>query len=603
MGELVTSTKTALGTGGGSPKDFSERLLAALHDLNALSDDSTERARRAHARTGGSIVDILIRLGLCEEKTLAAAVADTSELPVLKSGDFPERPIRPDQLSIAFLREARVVPIAESDELVTLAAADPSNALTARALGLVFTKPLTFAVSTASQIEDAILRLYARTATGTAQDSAAATAIDITDTDMARLRESAGEAPIVRFVERLIARAIDAGASDIHIEPLERQLRVRCRVDGMLSDEDPAPLSAAPAIVSRIKILARLDIAERRLPQDGSIKMNVRGREIDLRVATAPVVHGEAAVIRILDRGAVRLDLRELGFDDRLRAALTRILERPNGIVLVTGPTGSGKSTTLYAALDQLNTARRKIVTVEDPVEYKIDGLNQIQVKPEIGLDFARTLRSILRHDPDVIMVGEIRDAETARIATQAALTGHLVLSTLHTNDAASAVTRLLDMGIDDYLVTSTVAAVVAQRLVRTLCAACRKPAAVPDMLEAAAAARREQGATHEFFEAAGCPACRGTGYRGRTIVAEMMVMDGRVRQAILARAEATQIRENALRSGMQSLYESGLDAVFSGVTSYEEVLRVAQDVSGERRRRHGRRMHGEPGEVPSMFP
>jgi len=555
---------------------FESCLLSALESAGALNSESAERARRAHIRTRGSLIDILIRLGLCEEKILAETVAAVSGKDLLAADDFPDTAIAADQLSVPFLREARVVPVLNKKDHVVIAATDPTDDVIAHALQLVFFKPVVFAVSTASTIDDVILRLYDAAATAHSVDLASA-ATDITDTDVARLRESAGEAPIIRFVDRLLARAIDSRASDIHIEPLERQLRVRIRMDGMLADEEAAPMSAAAAIVSRIKILAHLDIAERRLPQDGSIKINVRGREIDLRVATAPVVHGESVVIRILDRNSVRLDLRRLGFGSALLSDLSRMLDRPNGIVLVTGPTGSGKSTTLYAALDRLNTVMRKIVTVEDPVEYKIEGLNQIQVKPEIGLDFARALRSILRHDPDVIMVGEIRDAETARIATQPALTRHLVLSTLHTNDAASAVTRLLDMGIEDYLVTSTVAGVVAQRLVRALCDDCKKPAEVPEFLQPALAQRTEQGPT-EFFEAKGCTACRGTGYSGRTIIAEMLMMNANVRQAVLRRAEAAQIRVQAIQSGMRTLYQSGLDAVFAGVTTHDEVLRVAQD-------------------------
>ena len=556
------------------------RLIASLEACGALSRDSAERAERAYARAGGSLVDILVRLGLCEEKALASSVSALTGLPLFKGDELPEIPIRSGSISVPFLREARVLPIAESDEAVTLASADPTDQFSARALGLAFGKQVKFVVATASEIEDGIARLYAaspRDAGGLGD-----TALDITSTDVARLRESASEAPIVRFVERLIARAVDLGASDIHIEPLERQLRVRLRVDGMLADEEPSPLSSAPAIVSRIKILAKLDIAERRLPQDGAIKMNVRGREIDFRVATTPVVHGESVVVRILDRANVRLDLTDLGFDEALLARLSRVLDRPNGIFLVTGPTGSGKSTTLYAALARLNSSERKIITVEDPVEYKIDGLNQIQVKPDIGLNFARTLRSILRHDPDVLMVGEIRDAETARIAMQASLTGHLVLSTLHTNDAASAITRLVDMGIEDYLVSSTVSVVLAQRLVRSLCSECRKPSTTPTALAAIVEARKAEGLPTTLHEAVGCSACRGTGYRGRTVIAELMIVDEITRRAILSHAEASGVRAAAIQSGMQTLYENGIERAFAGVTSYDEVLRVAQDV-GER--------------------
>jgi general secretion pathway protein E len=579
MGETIVIDQSDARGANLAGTAFEQSLLSSLESTGALSEESAERARRAHARTRGSLVDILIRLGLCEEKALAETIATVSGKPLLAADAFPETAVAADRLSVPFLREARVVPVQENDTVVTVAATDPTDDVIAHALHLVFFRPVAFVVATASQVDDAIVRLYGGSFAASTPELATADS-DITDTDVARLRESAGEAPIIRFVDRLIARAIDSRASDIHIEPLERQLRVRIRMDGMLAEEDPAPLSAAPAIVSRIKILAHLDIAERRLPQDGSIKMNVRGREIDLRVATAPVVRGESVAIRILDRGAVRLDLAELGFEGALLKDLTGMLARPNGIVLVTGPTGSGKSTTLYAALDRLNTGARKIVTVEDPVEYKIDGLNQIQVKPEIGLDFARALRSILRHDPDVIMVGEIRDAETARIATQAALTGHLVLSTLHTNDAASAVTRLLDMGIEDYLVTSTVAGVVAQRLVRTLCPACKTATEIPEFLVGACSRRRAQGKPAELFHARGCASCRGTGYRGRTIIAEMLAMDRRVRQAVLVRAEATLIRSTAIESGMSTLYESGLDAVFAGLTTHDEVLRVAQDAA-----------------------
>jgi len=320
--------------------------------------------------------------------------------------------------------------------------------------------------------------------------------------------------------------------------------------------------------------MARLDIAERRLPQDGAMKVSVRGRDIDFRVATTPVVHGEEVVIRILDQSSVRLNLAELGFSPILLQRLTAVLSRPNGILLVTGPTGSGKSTTLYAALEHLNRADRKIISVEDLVEFKIDGLNQIQVKPEIGLDFARSLRSILRLDPDIIMVGEIRDAETARIAVQAALTGHLVVSTLHTNDAASAVTRLLDMGIEDYLVTSTLSGVLAQRLVRTLCPHCRARQELPD----GPLKRRAIGASPVYGHK-GCPACRGTGFRGRTVIAEFMELTTDLRQRIVVRADAGQLRKSAIAGGMQTLFECGMDLVLAGTTSYDEVVRVAQDL------------------------
>jgi general secretion pathway protein E len=562
---------------------FEERLLTELVSSDALKAEHAERAANAHAMAGGSIVDVLIRLGLCEEKGLASTIASLTSLPLMKTEEVPAEAVRLNNLSVPFMREARILPLSETDKEVFIAVTDPTDAYIGQALRLAFDKTVQFKVATASQIEDGILRLYASALGGSAAEVMAMAAGDVTENDLSRLRESASEAPIVRFVDRLIARAVDVGASDIHIEPFEQRLRVRLRIDGILVEDEVAPLSSAAAIVSRVKIMARLDIAERRLPQDGAVKLNVRGKDIDLRIATTPVIYGEEVVIRILDQSAVRLDLVDLGFSEILLRRLTSILDRPNGILLVTGPTGSGKSTTLYAALERLNRDDRKIITVEDPVEYKIDGLNQIQVKPDIGLDFARSLRSILRHDPDIIMVGEIRDAETARIATQAALTGHVVLSTLHTNDAASAVTRLLDMGIEDYLITSTVSGVLAQRLVRLLCPECRVPVEMPDALRQSPDFKHLTSEPVQVYAPKGCPACRGTGFKGRTVIAELMELNAPIRQIVLSHSDTAQLRAQAMRDGMQTLYESGLAAVLSGRTSYDEVLRVAQDMEDVR--------------------
>ena len=563
----------------GPADPFAEALLTVLIADGMLDQEGAERAMRAHERTQGSVVDVLVRLGLCPERAVAQAAARVGDWPMAAPEQFPQTAIGLDALNVQFLRDAKVIPIAQSDDDVTVAAADPSDTFAAHALELVFGKPLRFVIATSSEIEDAIARLYVQKRPDAANGlDGAASQFDVTDTDVARLRESASEAPIIRYAERLIGRAVEAGASDIHIEPLERQLRVRLRVDGVLRDIEPAPISSAPAIVSRIKILARLDIAERRLPQDGSIKMNVRGREIDFRIATAPVVHGESVAIRILDRSAIQLDIAALGFRDATLSALKTILARPNGVFLVTGPTGSGKSTTLYAGLNLLNTRERKIITIEDPVEYSIEGLNQIQVKPDIGLDFARTLRSILRHDPDIVMVGEIRDVETARIATQAALTGHLVLSTLHTNDAPTAVTRLLDMGVDNYLVASTLSGVLAQRLARVLCPRCRKPAALPKPVSDWVDARQIAHDDVHAFEPGGCPSCEGTGYRGRTVISELLLIDEDMRACIVRHSDAGTLRSVALRSGMQPLYDDGMRRVIEGVTSFDELLRVAQD-------------------------
>ena len=372
---------------------FEEVLLAHLLASGYVDAEGADRARRAYERAGGSIVDILIKLALCAERDLARGVAEAAQCPLLDLEDIPETPVRAESLNARYLRDAQLLPIAETEESVTVAATDPTNPFTVQALRLALGKPVTFVIGTPSDIESAVAKLYGLHGGYEATDETASTlAQAVTDADLARLRESASEAPIVRLVDRLIARAVDMGASDIHIEPLERVLRIRNRVDGVLREEEPAPLSSAPAVVSRVKILARLDIAERRLPQDGAFKMNVRGRETDFRVATAPVAHGESVAIRILDGSNVRLDLETLGFSPLVLGGIETILTRPNGIFLVTGPTGSGKTTTLYAALSRLNYPKRKIVTVEDPVEYKIDGLNQIQVKPDIAFDFARAL-------------------------------------------------------------------------------------------------------------------------------------------------------------------------------------------------------------------
>jgi len=378
----------------------------------------------------------------------------------------------------------------------------------------------------------------------------------------------------VRLVHTLIAQAVEARASDIHIEPFEGRLRVRFRIDGVLRDIDSPPIALAAAITSRVKIMAALDIAERRLPQDGRMKATVQGRDIDLRVSCVPTLYGESVVLRLLDKSQAPLQLASLGFAPDLENGLAELLELPNGILLVTGPTGSGKTTTLYAALQRLNRGQTKILTAEDPVEYQLDGINQVQVRPKIGLDFAAILRSLLRQDPDIILVGEIRDRETAAIAVQAALTGHLVLSTLHTNDAAGAVTRLIDMGVEPFLLASTVRGIMAQRLVRLLCPSCKQRYDAPAELRAELPA----GTTH-LFRPKGCTACNGTGYRGRAALAELLVIDDAMRDRVLARADAATLFQSAIGSGMRTLRQDGIRLAASGATSVEEVLRVTQRV------------------------
>jgi general secretion pathway protein E len=429
------------------------------------------------------------------------------------------------------------------------------------------------AVATFSAIDSALASVQERTEP-TVEADRGNDPLEVEDAEA--LRDLASDAPVVRLVQRLIGEAIERKASDIHFEPQEAGLCVRYRVDGVLLEVTTEPRTLRAAIVSRLKIMAGLNIAERRLPQDGRIRVTVHGRDTDFRVATAPTLFGESVVLRILDRQEVALDFAALGFEADIVATLRDALSRPYGIVLCTGPTGSGKTTTLYAALRELNTADRKILTVEDPVEYTLAGINQTHVRPQIGYTFAAALRSFLRHDPDVLMVGEIRDRETAEIAIQAALTGHLLLSTLHTNTAAGAITRLLDMGIDDYLLTSTLALVIGQRLVRRLCVTCREPFFADGALaERFSGAGLAAGAT--LYHARGCPECAGTGYVGRTSILELLTLSPPVRSLVLSRADARTIEEEAVRLGMRTMLRHGVAKALEGTTTLAEVLRVTR--------------------------
>ncbi|HLJ62512.1 MAG TPA: type II secretion system ATPase GspE, partial [Stellaceae bacterium] len=438
-----------------------------------------------------------------------------------------------------------------------------------------------------SDVEAAYARLYE------AEKSALGHIVDRIDADRTgdeeltedvdRLRDLASEGPVIRLVNHLITRAVESRASDIHIEPFQNRLAVRYRIDGILREVTAPPMRHRAAILSRIKIMAKLNIAERRLPQDGRIRLAVQGRDFDLRVSTVPTLHGESVVMRILDRSSLVCDMPSLGFLDDRAEPFLRVLAQPQGIVLVTGPTGSGKTTTLYSCLQRLNAPEKKLFTVEDPVEYQLEGVNQIQVKPQIGLSFAHTLRSILRQDPDVIMIGEMRDLETAQIGIQAALTGHLVLSTLHTNSAAATVTRLLDMGVEDYLVTSTITGILAQRLVRKLCPECREPyAALPELLAQLRmpASGSPANGPAMLYRPRGCNECHGTGYLGRIAVMEFLTMSDPLRRQVLRHAEAGEIHRIATDEGMHSMYDDGLLKVMAGVTSIEEVLRVTRDIA-----------------------
>ncbi|MCZ6720310.1 MAG: type II secretion system ATPase GspE [Proteobacteria bacterium] len=543
-----------------------------------LTPDDLERARRLQQETGERLHVILTQLGLISERAMAEALADFLALPLVGLSDYPAEPAIDDAISAKFLKEHRIVPLGDSPEGVVVAMADPLDQYAIDAMRLFTGKPVEARVGVPADIEAAFDRLYG-TGQGTIGEVVDEGPAAGADEDIERLRDLASEAPVIRMVNLLIGRAVETRASDIHVEPFENALRVRYRIDGVLREVEAPPSRLRAAVISRIKLMAKLNIAETRLPQDGRIRLVSRGKEIDLRVSSVPTMHGESVVLRILDRGSVALDFAQLGFDEESLERYLEMLDRPHGILLVTGPTGSGKTTTLYTSLLRLNTGERKILTVEDPIEYQLEGINQLQVKPQIGLSFANALRSFLRQDPDIIMIGEIRDLETAEIAVQAALTGHEVLSTLHTNDAASTVTRLLDMGVDDYLLTSTVNGVVAQRLVRTLCRKCRRSeAALPELVEQLGLREITDADPITLHQPQGCDACNQTGYLGRVAILETLVIDDGLRRLILRHAEAHELKRAAAEAGMRTMYRDGLAKALAGITSLEEVLRVTRD-------------------------
>ncbi len=554
------------------------RLGPALIASGAVDQRTLERARRVAAETGGRLDRVLTQLGLVSDRGLAEALAQLVAAPMVAPADYPDEALFVDQLKAKFLRKAHALPIAESEDRAVLAMADPLDVFTRNAVTAALGRPVAVAVAVPIELEAAFDRLYSEPG----EDGAGEALLDevVTDAEPAeedaeRLKDLASEAPVIRLVNQLIARAVETHASDVHLEPFPDRLRVRYRYDGVLHEIEPPPARLQAAVISRIKIMARLDIAERRLPQDGRIKLTVRGHEIDFRVSTIPALYGEKVVLRVLDRTAVEFDYHKLGLPQDIRAGIERSLDLPNGMVLVTGPTGSGKTTTLYTGLLRLNTVARNVVTVEDPIEYQLAGINQIQVKPQIGLNFASLLRSILRQDPDVIMIGEIRDLETVQIAVQAALTGHLVLSTLHTNSAAATMTRLRDMGLEDYLLTATLKAVLAQRLVRRLCAKCKTPEAAPAALRERFGLDRLAGdGPIVLYHPTGCPECRGTGFRGRRAIAELLVPSRAIDRLIFDGADDTAIERAAVEGGMRPIFDSGLLAVLEGDTTIEEVVR-----------------------------
>lgn len=559
---------------------FVESFGSTLVARGLLDEVSLSRAQRAQAKSGERFDFVLTRLGLISEADLTGAVADELSLPLATAKSFPIEPILLETLPAEFLKTNRLIPIERGEDRLVVAMADPFNDQAVEAISYLIECPVERQVAVPADFDRAMNALYMdASADGAIPGLGHPTDAVGGDADVERLRDIASEAPTIRLVNRLIANAVEQGASDIHVEPLEDCVRVRYRVDGVLHVSERFAPDMHAAITSRIKIISRLDIAERRLPQDGRIKLAVRGHDIDFRVSTTPTLHGEKVVLRILDRSGVELDFERLGFTEPLLGKFQALLQQPNGIILVTGPTGSGKTTTLYTALTQLNRPDRNICSVEDPVEYQLAGINQMQVQPSIDLTFARALRSLLRQDPDILMIGEIRDLETAQIAIQSSLTGHLVLSTVHTNSASATVTRLIDMGVEDYLLSSTVTGILAQRLVRRLCRNCAAPYDdVPPHVQELIA-RHGDCSLPERFElrrAVGCDQCRETGYAGRTTVAELLVIDDEIRGLITGGASSSDLEKSATASGFRTLFEDGIYKAFCGETTIDEVLRVA---------------------------
>ena len=560
------------------PGNVEDEVCAYLIESGRLKKPDLKRAETFRDQNGGDLITLLVRLGLVSERDVAEAESSLLDLPLISTADLPEEAPDIGKLSLRYLKQNLLLPVSATDTDMVVVMANPRDEYALKAMAMASGKVICPQVGVASEIENGIEKLYGggRSAMGQIIDTLGEGDEDIEDVE--HLRDLASEAPVIRLVNLIMQRAVEARASDIHIEPFENRLKVRYRIDGVLQEVEAPPASSTAAVISRIKIMARLNIAERRLPQDGRIMHRVQGKELDLRVSTVPTSHGESVVMRILDRESIVLDFDSLGFDEDLKTSFVKELEVPHGIILVTGPTGSGKTTTLYTALSQINTPARKIITVEDPVEYQLEGINQIQAQSSIGLDFAHALRAIVRQDPDVIMIGEMRDLETARIAIQSALTGHLVLSTIHTNDAAGGITRMLDMGVEDYLLTSTINSILAQRLVRTLGSGARE--AVKLLPEVAA----EVG-FGTFLEQDSYTVYRPiptednpSGYFGRTSILELLQMTDSIRRLVMQQATSGEIHDMAVQQGMRTMYQDGLLKCLQGVTTLEEVLRVTQD-------------------------
>ena len=555
---------------------FSGSLGSMLIEAGLVTAEQLTHARDEHETTGEDLADALLRLGYINEEKLYSFLACQVGMEFVQGLEscLDQEVLGriPGELAMRY----RVIPLQQTDRTLTVALADPLNLMALDDLRLLTGLEIKPVVAAPREIDEAIEHFYMERMFQDISSMKTDQLLPEEEGEIADLEKLAREALVIKLVNVLIHQAVQERASDIHLEPHEKQLKVRYRIDGILHDAASPPKSLHPAIVSRVKILAEMDIAERRLPQDGRVRVKVADRQVDLRVSTLPTLYGESVVIRLLDRSAGVMALHDLGMRADTLEQFGRLITRPHGIILVTGPTGSGKTTTLYAALNRIYSPQKKIITIEDPVEYELVGANQINVRPQIGLTFARGLRHIVRQDPDIVMVGEIRDRETAEIAIQAALTGHLVFSTLHTNDAPGALTRLLDMGTEAYLVASSIIAVLAQRLVRLVCRSCRTLIDVGP--EAFAEVEFPNGTRPaKVWRGAGCERCRQTGYDGRTGVFELLPIDEPVREQILAKTSASAIKQRAAQHGMRTLLAAGREKISEGHTTIEEVLRVCQ--------------------------
>jgi type IV pilus assembly protein PilB len=556
--------------------DFTEVLVKR----GLLGPDQLAEARNLQQATGAKLQDAIVKLGYVTLEDIMQAQAEYHGVQYVNLSNVTIPPSVIELVPESVARENVVLPMAQENGNLKIITSDPEDYDTLQKLQFILNKDITPVLAPREQIVEAINRHYGQTETESVDSMLQEftdTQIDFTETDQTANLAAAedSDAPVVKLVNLIIQEAISLRASDIHIEPFPDRVRIRYRIDGILVERDSPPRRLLAPIVSRIKIMGTIDISEKRRPQDGRIKMVVSGRHFDLRVSVLPSNHGQSVVMRILDRGSIQVNIRELGFGEEDYKRFQSIIKRPNGIFLVTGPTGSGKTTTLYAALNELNRPDRKIITAEDPVEYYLPGVNQVEVKHQIGLDFARIIRAMLRQAPNIILVGEIRDRETAEIAVQASLTGHLVFSTLHTNDAPSAITRLQDIGIQPFLVASSVIAIMAQRLVRVVCPKCKEKDKPPASELKAAGLTSAQVASANFMRGRGCSHCHHTGYRGRLGIFELLRMNSAIREMTFNRDPSQSIRRQARLLGMRTLLEDGVAKAVAGITTLEEVLSI----------------------------